>query len=546
MRHALGLAQQAAAVGEVPVGAVIVRDGIVVGQGHNTPVAGHDPTAHAEVQALRDAAHRLGNWRLDGCTLYVTLEPCAMCAGAVLNARLDRVVYGAAEPRTGAAGSVLNLFALPQINHHTTVTAGVLAADCGAVMTNFFRQRRTRQHQQAQAAHPLPDTALRLPPTSLQALAQLPDWPWPPRWRNDLPSAHRLRLAAVDESGPVPAQHAAHPGPCHTGKRSDTGQPDECDILPCAPASPAVPATLPADPPTPLPLTWLCIHGHAEWGYAFRHLLPPWLEAGHRVVVPDLPGFGRSDRPKKTASHTADWHIRILGEWVQALNLQRIILVARGDGARLGLAVAQTMPHRFIGAWLHDAWPGNATPPTWQDWHARAAHKPTWPVGVSLLALYGLRPPPRPIQPHNPDHLLFPATATSSAKAPPSAPDLAGPWDIPFPDRGHRAALAAWPAVQAGLPPPPLPLLHHWQAQGRLWVTLNAGHPLLPEAAWRTAWQHALHTPCHPLPAAEAAPCNSIVLHTLPCQMWHSAHKAATQARQAVQHFTHPFPSPYT
>ena len=127
MQAALQQAQLAADAGEVPVGAVVVRQGQIIGRGYNQPVCTHDPSAHAEVQALRDAARRLGNYRLEDCTLYVTLEPCAMCAGAILHARLARVVWGAAEPRTGAAGSVVDLFAHPQLNHHTCTTAGVLA-----------------------------------------------------------------------------------------------------------------------------------------------------------------------------------------------------------------------------------------------------------------------------------------------------------------------------------------------------------------------------------------------------------------------------------
>lgn len=142
MRLALMEAERAAAAGEVPVGAVVVREGEVIGRGHNQPVGTHDPSAHAEMQALREAAARLGNYRLDGCTLYVTLEPCAMCAGAMLHARLPRVVYGAADPKTGAAGSVVDLFAEPRLNFHAEVTGGVLAEACGALLSGFFAARR--------------------------------------------------------------------------------------------------------------------------------------------------------------------------------------------------------------------------------------------------------------------------------------------------------------------------------------------------------------------------------------------------------------------
>lgn len=142
MQEALALAREAAAAGEVPVGAVVVRDGEIVGHGYNQPISRHDPSAHAEVMALRDAAGRLGNYRLIGCDLYVTLEPCCMCVGAIMHARIARVVYGAADPKTGACGSVVNLFAEDRLNHHTTVEGGLLAQQAGALLSDFFVQRR--------------------------------------------------------------------------------------------------------------------------------------------------------------------------------------------------------------------------------------------------------------------------------------------------------------------------------------------------------------------------------------------------------------------
>ncbi len=142
MEKALALALRAARLGEVPVGAVVVCGGIIVGRGHNAPIARHDPTAHAEVRALRAAARKLNNYRLPGCTLYVTLEPCAMCTGALLHARIARVVYGAPDPKTGAAGSVVDLFAEARLNHHTRVHGGVMAAQCAALLKEFFAARR--------------------------------------------------------------------------------------------------------------------------------------------------------------------------------------------------------------------------------------------------------------------------------------------------------------------------------------------------------------------------------------------------------------------
>ena len=144
MAHALTLAAEAEARGEVPVGAVVVCDGAIVGRGGNAPIAGNDPTAHAEIAALREAAATLGNYRLPGCTLYATLEPCAMCAGAIMHARVARLVFGARDPKTGACGSVVDLFAEPRLNHHTRVTAGVAADECARLLTRFFTARRQR------------------------------------------------------------------------------------------------------------------------------------------------------------------------------------------------------------------------------------------------------------------------------------------------------------------------------------------------------------------------------------------------------------------
>ena len=145
MRAALELACQAEQAGEVPVGAVVVKDGEIIGRGFNAPISRHDPSAHAEMLALRDAALRVGNYRLVDCEVYVTLEPCLMCVGAMFHARIARVVYGASDPKTGAAGSVMNLFAEQRLNHHAVVQGGVLAEECGKVLSNFFAARRAQQ-----------------------------------------------------------------------------------------------------------------------------------------------------------------------------------------------------------------------------------------------------------------------------------------------------------------------------------------------------------------------------------------------------------------
>ena len=198
--------------------------------------------AHAEVLALRLAAQVLGNYRLDGCELYVTLEPCAMCAGAILHARVQRVVFGARDPKTGAAGSVLDVFAQPQLNHHTQVRGDVLAQESGDLLSSFFQAKR-------HSPWPLREDALRPPDVAFQGL---PDYPWAPNYLNDLPALKGLRLHYLDEG------------------------------------------------PRDAPVTWLCLHGNPAWSYLYRKMLPVWLNAGHRVIAPDLPGFGKSDHPKKT------------------------------------------------------------------------------------------------------------------------------------------------------------------------------------------------------------------------------------------------------
>jgi len=142
MREAMTLAQQAAARGEVPVGAIVVKDGEIIGRGSNAPIGMHDPSAHAEILAMRDAAKNIDNYRLVDCSLYVTLEPCAMCAGAIQHARIGKLIFGAKDPKTGACGSVVNLMAEDKLNHHTDISAGILENECGQLLSDFFKQRR--------------------------------------------------------------------------------------------------------------------------------------------------------------------------------------------------------------------------------------------------------------------------------------------------------------------------------------------------------------------------------------------------------------------
>jgi tRNA(adenine34) deaminase len=295
MRLALTQAQAAAAAGEVPVGAVLVRAGQLLASGCNAPVRSHDPTAHAEIVALRAAAQHVGNYRLEGCTLYVTLEPCAMCSGAMLHARLDRVVFGAAEPKTGAAGSVLNLFDQAQLNHQTQVLGGVLAPECAQLLQDFFRPRRVNPA-------PLREDALRTPESRFTAL---PDLPWPPCYLSDLPSLAGLRLHWVDTA--------------------------------------AAPAT------TDAPLTWLCLHEVPGWSYGLRHWVAALSAQGQRVLAPDLIGFGRSDKPKKTTFHRYATHRQVLLEWVERLNLRRVVLVLPHGLRELGLSLPLAAPDRYCG-----------------------------------------------------------------------------------------------------------------------------------------------------------------------------------------------------
>jgi len=329
MRLALAEARAAAATGEVPVGAVVVRDGRMIATGRNAPVGTHDPSAHAEIVALRAAAAALGNYRLDGCTLVVTLEPCAMCAGAMLHARVGRVVFGAADPKTGAAGSVLNLFAEPRLNHHTQVQGGVLADECAALLRDFFKPRRVN-------ASPLRDDALR-PPDS--AFNNLPGYPWVPHYVCDLPALAGLRLHYLDE-----------------------GPPDA-------------------------PRTWLCLHGNPAWSYLWRHMIPVFTAAGDRVVAPDLIGFGKSDKPKKEDAHTFSWHRQVLLELVERLDLHNVVLVVQDWGGLLGLTLPMAAPRRYAGLLVMNTTLATGEAPlsagflAWRDWCAR---NPAFDIGRLL------------------------------------------------------------------------------------------------------------------------------------------------------------------
>ncbi|MDP2016275.1 tRNA adenosine(34) deaminase TadA [Hydrogenophaga sp.] len=369
MRLALAEARTAAEIGEVPVGAVVVKDGRVIATGRNAPIDDHDPTAHAEIVALRAAAQALGNYRLDGCTLYVTLEPCAMCSGAMLHARLARVVFGAADPKTGAAGSVLNLFDHAQLNHHTVVQGGVLAEEGAQLLRGFFKERRVNPH-------PLREDALRTPDDRFQVL---PGFPWAPHYLSDLPALDGLRMHYLDEGPPL---------------RLAQGDRD---------------------------ITWLCLHGNPAWSYLYRKMIPVMLASGGRVVAPDLIGFGRSDKPKKDAAHTFTWHRQVLLEFIERLDLTNVVLVVQDWGGLLGLTLPMEAPARYRGLLvMNTTLATGETPltPGFLAWRTMCAQNPEFDV-ARLFARGN------------------PQMNTEECAA----------YNAPCPDRGHRAALRAFPAM---------------------------------------------------------------------------------------------------
>ena len=295
MGVALEQARLAMVQGEVPVGAVLVLDGHIIAQGFNACISKNDPSAHAEMVVLRAAGEALGNYRLDDCELFVTLEPCAMCAGAMLHARLKRVVFGAVDAKTGAAGSILNVFGYPQINHQTQVQGRVMAAECGALLQSFFKDKR----QQSKAEFtPLREDALRTPD---HRFANLPGTAWPAQYRHDLPSLGKLRLHLLDE-GPADAQ-----------------------------------------------INCLCLHDFEQWSVVFNDHIPTLIASGNRVIAPDLIGFGKSDKPKKEGVHTLAWHVQVLMELIEHLGLSHLVLLHTPNAKPLAQSLMARMDGQFIG-----------------------------------------------------------------------------------------------------------------------------------------------------------------------------------------------------
>ena len=373
MALALEQARMAAAAGEVPVGAIVVRHGQIIATGRNAPVDANDPTAHAEIIALRAAAKVLGNYRLEDCELYVTLEPCAMCSGAMLHARLKGVVFGAPDAKTGAAGSVVNLFADIRLNHQTHWQGGILADESVGLLQEFFRPRRTQKREAAKMNHPLREDALR---TSDAAFEKLPDYPWQPHYISDLPSLAGLRMHYLDEP--------ASPG------RADG-------------------------------LTYLCLHGNPAWSYLYRRMIPLFLQAGHRVVAPDLIGFGKSDKPKKESFHSFSLHRQILLEFIERLDLQSVVLVVQDWGGLLGLTLPMEAAQRYKGLLVMNTILATGDQPLSKGflaWREMCAKNPEFDVA----------------------RLFARGNAHMGA-------DECDAYNAPFADRGHRAALRAFPPM---------------------------------------------------------------------------------------------------
>ncbi len=329
------------------MGAVVVKDGVVIATGRNAPIGTHDPSAHAEMQALRAAAAVLGNYRLDGCDIYVTLEPCLMCAGAMLHARIRRLVFATPEPKTGAAGSVLDVFANTQLNHQTQVVNAthsgaayaVLVRACGQLMQNFFTQKRHLKKMQNH--HPLRDDALRSPDALFD---KLPGYPWKPHYTTDLPSLQGLRMHYLDEGA--------------------------------------------GETPDPQQTTYLCLHGNPAWSYLYRKMIPVFLASGARVIAPDMIGFGKSDKPKKDSFHRFTWHRQCLLELVEALDLRHVVLVVQDWGGILGLTLPMEAPQRYRGLVVMNTMLAMGEAPLsagFKAWREMCATKPDFDI-ARLLA----------------------------------------------------------------------------------------------------------------------------------------------------------------
>lgn len=284
MSLALEQALEAESAGEVPVGAVVVKDGAVIGRGRNRTIEWRDPSAHAEVLALKEAANFCGTHRMSGLQLYVTLEPCAMCCGAIFHSRIERVVYGAADPKTGCAGSVLNLFSMKRLNHHAQVCGGVLADRCSSVLKLFFERGRATQRA---LFVPVREDALRTPDAAFRGLLT-----------ENIPSSFYV-------GGDGLRMHYR-------------------DLRPVT-ASKSV----------------LCIHELPYWSEQLASLISKFGHLGCRTISPDLIGCGLSDKPKKAAWHTEAAHAHTLSALLSHLNVIPNIVLALGTTVNIALALIQ-------------------------------------------------------------------------------------------------------------------------------------------------------------------------------------------------------------
>jgi tRNA(adenine34) deaminase len=354
-----------------------------------------------------------------------------MCVGAILHARLKRVVWGAAEPKTGAAGSVVDLFANAQLNHQTQHSGGVLAEQASQLMQDFFKTQRALHKQHSPTA--LREDALRTPEV---CFADIPNYPWQPHYINNLPSLAGLRMHYVDD-GPKDAE-----------------------------------------------VTWLCLHGNPAWSYLYRKMIPVFLQAGHRVVAPDMPGFGKSDKPKKDSAHSFTWHRQVLLEFVEALDLQHIQLVVQDWGGILGLTLPMAARQRYQGLLVMNTILATALQPLspgFLAWRQMCSDKPNFDVG----RLFGRGNP-----------------QMSSAEC--------AAYNAPFPDAGHRAALRAFP--------PMVPEFGHcdgaeisrqaqafWQHewQGKSLMAIGAQDPVLGVEVMQALRKHIRYCP-EPLVLPEA------------------------------------------
>jgi tRNA(adenine34) deaminase len=431
LQIALDEARAAAQAGEVPVGAVVVKNGQVIATGRNAPIGSHDPTAHAEIVALRAAAAKLGNYRLDDCALYVNLEPCAMCAGAMLHARIKRVVFAVADPKTGAAGSVANLFANASLNHQTeVVSATELGAACAIhtkassqLLQDFFGQKRKEQRMLHINNHPLREDALRTPDA---AFANLPGYPWTPYYVSDLPSLAGLRMHYLDEGALPDAAQTKH-----------TNQ-----------------------------TTYLCLHGNPAWSYLYRKMIPIFTASGARVVAPDMVGFGKSDKPKKDSFHTFTWHRQSLLELVERLDLKNIVLVVQDWGGILGLTLPMAAPQRYKGlVVMNTALATGDVPLTagFKAWREMCAQKPDFDIAR-----------------------LFSRGDKSMTE------DACAAYMAPYPDAGHRAATRAFPPMvpeqlDSDGAATSRTARDFWQTQwsGQTLMAIGQQDPVLGEAAMR-------------------------------------------------------------